>query len=141
VAHRAILCGMALCGLLGPTPSSSTERRPPTPQSGRSVGHRRIVRINRQHHSLAGDDGHVVQLRPNAVVGSCALRRVDSCHGSAADIIGADPEEEADDWALCNAVPLIAANIEVTRIAIVLKQAAERLDRAGHPTAVTVFCE
>ena len=97
--------------------------------------------VTGQRDRVARNHGHVVEPGSNTVVRSCASRRLDSRHRSTTDIARANPEEKANDRALCDTESLVATDIDVSRVSVVIKQSTKSLDRPGYSTAIVVFGE
>lgn len=112
----------------------------PRPRAGpaferQSVRHRWIVRVARQRDRLTRDDGHVVEVRANTVSDTCASSGIDSGRGCGTYIVGPNPEQEADDWAICHAQTLVTSDVEASLLSNGVEQSSQCLNGSGHPGA------
>jgi hypothetical protein len=76
-----------------------------------SVGQRRIRGIDRPRHRCARYDNHVVELGTDATVCSGTMRSLDRRSRGSANLVGPNPEQEADPGATFDAQSLVGGGV------------------------------
>lgn len=108
----------------------------------RSVWHRRVGRVVRESDGRTWDHRNVIELGANPAARSGMLSDLNRLSRRGANVIGANPKQDAHYWPIRDAQSLVRADI--TRYGIPASLCQERfeaLGSSGHPSSVVIRSE